>query len=81
MSPVMSTIGEMKNGGALIRSMALDDFFARRQSAHVESWASVSYYTRALQTWAQHVGSTLAFFLGAATAFYIVVSLTRPPPL
>ena len=71
-SPIMSSVNELKNGTPIIRAMRLQPFFTRRQSLHVEEWTRKNYYVRALQAWLGHVGSFLAFIFGTTTTFVLL---------
>jgi len=73
-SPILSTIGECKNGATLIRCMRFSSFFADRQIAHIEHWAWASYLTKAVQTWSAVNNTFVIFSLSTTTTLYVMGS-------
>ena len=73
-SPVLSSVYEIKLGAPIVRAMGFAPFFARRAAAAIERWASLVYYQRALQTWGQHVSSHLSFLLCGTCSVYLVAT-------
>ena len=76
-TPIMSTIGEVKAGTALIRCMHFAPFFGRRQAEHVEAWCVAQYMVRALQTWSSITGTCVVFFMSAATCVYVFATRSQ----
>lgn len=71
-SPILSTIGEIKNGAPLIRAMKVEDFLSQRQSENIMEWARLNFMARALQTFTAHAGSAIALALSLSTTLYVV---------
>ncbi|KAL1500520.1 hypothetical protein AB1Y20_013176 [Prymnesium parvum] len=73
-SPVMSTISEVKAGAPIIRPMKLHDFFRQRQSANVTEWTVLSYFMRAGQSFIGHLTCQLTFLFGCASILQLMIT-------
>ena len=50
-SPILSSVAEIRSGAAAIRAMALQPFFVTRQRGLVEEWAGLAFHQKALNSW------------------------------
>ena len=73
-SPIMTTVGECKAGGAMIKAMDFVQFFAKRSSANIQVWSRYNYSLRSLQTWAAIGSTVISFGMSTCTGFYIFAS-------
>ena len=67
-------MSEIKNGAAVIGSMKLHRFFLLRMSRSVQQWASLNYYTKAMQSWLAHMNNITACTLGGTAAFFLLAT-------
>ena len=73
----MTTTAEIKAGNAMISAMGLHSFFLRRQSACLQQWASLNFFTKSMMAWLGHMNNFLVVSFGSATAFYLTATRTN----
>ena len=79
-SPIISAMHEMRNGGPLIRAMGLQSFFRKRLAGYADEWSNFNYLFKAIQGFGFHVTNYLVVMIGAAMALYLVLTREERDP-
>ncbi len=73
-SPLLTSVREIRVGAALIRAMGFGEFFSSRLAKHVEAWAGLLLQQKLLQVWGQHCATHLTFFIGLGASLSLVAT-------
>jgi hypothetical protein len=79
-SPIISSVHEMRLGAPIIRVMNVLPFFTGRLATFADEWANMHYLFKSIQMWGGHVTNYIVCGLGASAAFYLMATRNERAP-